>query len=346
MKDRSNAPDIKHETPDYSYVPAITTVAMPFLFGKRKNQQTAVESPQEKLLKPKEKNKSLKTAKYEVSNNSVKFFAAKGFPKKQWVLIKEIPVNEIASVESFGNELSITWNGAVYSFVFNKKTESFSVLRDQIRGLLENQLKVVESSDQTGLRRSDFAGLINGSMGVVDLLFDVLMGLHARRVNWAGLEGCADRLGGTWSFTGQTLAPLNLDFSGVSAAVKRQVPKETARESFAVLKVIYGYFEGLKPQEDMDKSGFNVPNVRAVILAYYMLNDLLLAKVIGERDSIKVNSALEGMLLRLAGESSVKVDFGELRAAMDKLGVGVDDESAVGESRGVFRVVVEAALSV
>ncbi len=235
MKNRSNEPDIQHKTPDY--IPAITTVAMPLLFGKRKNLQTTTELLQEKPLKP----KASAVAKYEISDNFVKFFDAKGFPKKRWILVREIPLGEITSVESFGNELRITWNGAVCQFVFKKKTESFSTLCDQIKGLLEEQQKVVESSDKTGLTKSDFAGLINGSIGIVDLSFDILMGLHAKRVNWARLEACVDKVGGGWDFIGQTLAPLNLDFSKISAAVKRQVPKETSKEIFVVLKSIYGY---------------------------------------------------------------------------------------------------------
>lgn len=344
MKNRSNEPDIQHKTPDY--IPAITTVAMPLLFGKRKNLQTTTELLQEKPLKPKPKPKAFAVAKYEISDNLVKFFDAKGFPKKRWILVREIPLGEITSVESFGNELSITWNGAVWQFVFKKKTESFSTLRDQIKGLLEEQQKVVESSDKTGLTKSDFAGLINGSIAIVDLSFDILMGLHAKRVNWARLEACVDKLGGGWNFTGQTLAPLNLDFSKISAAVKRQVPKETAKEIFAVLKSIYGYFEDLKPEGVLKESALNTQNAKAVILAYYTLNDLCFGKVIGEKDSLKESLAFESVLLGLANESNVKVNFGELRIKMDKLGVEVAYESIVEDSRSIFKDSIEVALRV
>lgn len=346
MKNRSNAPDVQNKKPDYFYIPAITTVAMPLLFGKRKNQQTTTEPPQEKPLKPQPKPKALTVSKYEVSDNLVKFFVAKGFPKKRWILIKEIPIHEVTSVESFGNELTITWNGTVYSFVFNKKTESFSALRDQIKGLLEEQQKVIESNDKTGLRKSDFAGLIHGSIGIVDLSFDILMGLHAKRVNWARLESYVDKLGGGWNFNGQTVAPLSLDFSKVSAAVKKQVPKETAKETFAVLKSIYGYFEALEPEDCLKESGLNARNVKAVILAYYTLNDLLFGKVVGEKDSLKESLALEGVLLGLANESNVKVDFGELRGKMDKLDVEVGVDSVVEDSRAFFKDTIEVALRV
>ena len=106
MKNRPRASEIQRKTPDYSYVPAITTVALPLLFGKTKNLQIATQPPQELSLKTKPKPKSISVAKYEVSDNIVKFFDAKGFPKKRWVLIKEIPIREISSLRA--SEMNLT----------------------------------------------------------------------------------------------------------------------------------------------------------------------------------------------------------------------------------------------
>jgi len=52
-----------------------------------------------KINKP--NSKGLDITKYEISHNKIKFFYAKGFLKKRWVLIKEIPIQEISGVESF-----------------------------------------------------------------------------------------------------------------------------------------------------------------------------------------------------------------------------------------------------
>jgi len=170
------------------------------------------------------------------------------------------------------------------------------------------------------------------------LSFDVLMGLHERRVNWAGLEGIADKLGSSWTFSGQTLAPLNLDFAKVSAAIKKQAPKETAKETFSILKLIYQYFDGLKPDaNEKEKADLNLQNAKAGIVAYYTLNDLLLGKVVGEKDSEKEIYAFEGFLLGLAKESNVKVSFEDLRAKMDGLSGQMDDGSVVEQARGIFK---------
>lgn len=335
MKNKEDTQKIQAENCHIPLTPTITTVAVPVLFGRgKKTESTQEKTPQPERKKP----KSLAVAKYEVSESALKFFDAKGFPKKRWVLITEIPISEVSNVENFGNELSITWNGVVYSFVLKKKSESFSELRDQIRGLLEQQQKTEESTDQASLRKSDLTGLINGSIGIVDLAFDILMGLHEKRVDWTRLEVSADKLGSSRDFTGQTVAPLNLDFEKVSAAIKKQIPKETAKETFSILKSIYTYFEILKPA-DGEKVYFQ--NALLSILAYYTLNDLLFGKVIGEKDSRKESLALEDVLMSLANESNVKVNFEELQVNMDRLDAETGDKNAIEEARAIFKKQLE-----
>jgi hypothetical protein len=327
MKNKADPDNVQPKNRDYSFTPVITTIAIPMLlFGRRKKAEAA----QDKQPKHKQKSNGLAVAKYELSENAVKFFAAKGFPKKQWVLIKEIPLQEITNVESFGNELSLTWNGVVYEFAL-KRSESFSALRDQIAGI------TVDNSEVTNLTKSDLTRVINGSIDIVDLSFDILMGLNEKRVNWTRLEKCVDRLGNSWSFTGQTLAPLNLDFTGVSAAVKKQVPKETSKEAYSILKLIYEYFNGLKPGDDLKESSLNFENAKAAMLAYYTLNDVLFGIVVGDLDNVKESVALESVLLRLADGSNVKVSFGDLKVSVDRLGVGVDGEMVIGDARALFR---------
>ena len=196
----------------------------------------------------------------------------------------------------------------------------------------------METNDKASLRKSDLTGLVNGSIGIVDSSFDILMGLNEKRVNWALLESIADKLGSGWNFTGQTVAPLNLDFEKVSVAIKKQAPKETAKEAFSILKSIYQYFDGLKPDDnEKEKVDLNLQNAKAGIVAYYMLNDLLLGKVVGEKDSEKEIYAFEGVLSGLAKESNVKVSFEDIRAKIDGLSGQMDDGSVVEEARGILK---------
>ena len=334
MKNEANQQDTQQKTLQNNVIPAITTVAMPLLIGRRKKMETAEQSGQEKSSKPKQKQKGIAVTKYELSDGIVKFFAAKGFPKKRWVILKEIPIQEITNIDSFGNELSITWNDVVYWFVL-KSSESFGGLRDQIQGMLLEQQKTVENTESASLRKKELTEIINGTIDIVDLSFDILMSLHEKRVIWPRLESLVDKLGKRWSFTGQTMMPLNLDFAEVSTAIKRQVPKETSKESYNLLKLIYEYFNSLKSDDDLKELRLNFQNAKDVMLAYYMLNDVLFGKVVGEVDNVEESLALESALLRLVNESSFKVNIEDLR--INSFEAEVDGDLVIVNARAIFR---------
>jgi hypothetical protein len=150
MKNRTNPPTTQRKNRQYAFTPLITTVAFPLFIGRQKN----AESTQGKSLKYKKpKSKSLAIAKYEVSDNKIKFFDAKGFPKKRWVLIKEISIQEISAVESFGNELKLKCNEEIFTFFFKKNSETVISLTDQIQSLLKEQMKALEKKRKIILQK-------------------------------------------------------------------------------------------------------------------------------------------------------------------------------------------------
>ena len=327
---------------EYPYILLIAIISSVVLacilvtfFVRRRKRETIKQSDQESLPKPEPK--GFTVAKFEVSDNAVRFFVAKGFFKKRWVVVKEIPVYAINSIEHFGNELSVTWKGVTDLFFMEKKSESFGKLRDEVNGLLEEQRKTLEDNEKASLRRNDLTGVINASIGIVDLSFDILIGLQEKRVNWSRLEGYSSGLGEKLSFNGQTMAPLSLDFSKIALAIKKHVPKETSKEAYSILKSIYGYFNGLKLDDDLKETHPNFQNAKAVILAYYTLNDLLLGKIVGEKDSKKESLSLEGVLQNLAKETNVKVDIEELKGTIDRMGIESDSESVIEDTRAIFK---------
>jgi hypothetical protein len=74
-------------------------------------------------------------SEYEISDSVVNFFDIQGLYRKNRVLIKQIPVKEITSIESFGVELSITCNGLTYLFFMKNGSQSLSELNEKIRGM-------------------------------------------------------------------------------------------------------------------------------------------------------------------------------------------------------------------
>ena len=318
----------QNKTYNYAFVPAITTIAFPLLIGRTKNTYFATD----KTDQPKPD--KLMVEKYELTNDLLKFFVAKGFPRKQWVLIKEMPIYEITSIESFGNELRIVSNGSVCEFIFKEKNESFVMLRDQLRGLLEEKQKNIEIIENTNPRKNDLNSLISFSISIVDLSFNILMGLSRKKINWGILEGSIDSVKTNLSFKGQTIEPLNVDFGEFFAAIKKHAPKETSKEAINILKTIYSYFDSLKTDNELNKE---LQNAKTAILAYYALNDLILAKFVGGRTDETENSALESALLSLADKSNVKINFGELNASLARLSVEGENLSLVEDTRAIFK---------
>ena len=126
------------QTTGYDSEPVVSTE--PPLISTEPLQSEPVskgEVSTEPVSKGEKKQKGIQVSKVEVSDNIVKFFAAKGLFKKQWIVVKEIPLLEIEHIEKFGNELSVTWKGTTYTFFSKEKTDIFSKLVDQVNGIIE-----------------------------------------------------------------------------------------------------------------------------------------------------------------------------------------------------------------
>jgi hypothetical protein len=315
----------------------LPTEALPAAPASPTNLTKAPQSAAEQKPAPKPKIKSIPVGKGEAAQDMVKFSSTKGLLKRRWVAVKEIPLAEIVAVESLNKELTITLKDETLSFVPKKKGASFKALRNQIRQLLEEQQKTREANMQAAMRKNDLTSAMNLSLGVVDSSFDILMGLQVKPIDWMHIEGCTSDLGQGVDFAGQTLAPLNLNFVKVAEAVKARAPKDASRETFSVLKSVYGYFEGLT-LDDVEVPDPLFRGANDLMVAYYMLNDLLLAQIIGEKDSRKERLALETVLANLANDTKVKVDVEALKGCIDRLDVEADFESAVVDVRKIFRV--------
>ena len=323
-----------HYYPQYRITPAITTIAIPLLVGRTEEIGIVEQPSQQKTKKPKQS--SIRVEKYEVSQYVLKLLIEKGFFKKRWVAIKEIPINEITLIKNLGNELSITWNGINYSFVIKSKQLSFSGLPDQIQNLLKEQQKNLENITKANQKTRRLAELIDNSLCIVDLSFDMLMALQAKAINWTNLEIYTNSLIEKMRLTQQTLAPLNLDFSKITDAIKNQVPGEASKETFNVLNSIYVYFDNLELEEDFEDAHPNIKDAKAAILASYMLNDLFLGKIVSEKDNQKESQSLEIILQNLATDTNFKFNYQDLKANLDKMDLQADIENTIENSRKIF----------
>jgi hypothetical protein len=276
-------------------------------------------------------------SEYELSNNALKFFDVKGLHKKHWVQIKEIPIYEITNIESYWNELSVTWNGITNLFFRKDSFESFSDLRERILFLQEERRKTLESEEKTNLRKTDLKIVISASMNIVDLLFDILMGLHEKRVDWKRLDSYNNSLTENLKFSLQSLEPFLLDFQKMSSAISKQIPKEVSVEAYSLLKLTYRYFDGLKLEDDLKEAHPNFRDAKSIIIAYYTLNDLLLGKAVREKDNRKEKHQLDSVLQILAYNTNFEVDIEHLKDIIDREIPQSDLEIVVEDVRSIFK---------
>ena len=271
-----------------------------------------------------------------IIGSNVLFFVLKD-RKKRWVAIKEIPIQEITSIDNFGNKLSVAWKGVTDTFFVEKNAEFLGGLCDQINWMLEEQRKPLESTKKVALLRSELLGAVNASIEGIDASFDVLIRLQDRRIDWRRLEVYCNSCGKNLGFTGKIVPPLSLDFSNISLGVKRQVAEETSKEAYNILKVIYAYFNCLNLDFGPEDNQFDLKNAKDVISAYFALNDILLGKVVGEKENKKESNQLEMLLQKLSNETNFKVNTEKLKGTIDS--VGPDDEmiGIIEHSRGIFK---------
>jgi hypothetical protein len=217
------------------------------------------------------------------------------------------------------------------------QADSSGELHNEANGMLEEQPTLLENKEKAALRSSELLGVINASVGIVDLSFDVLIGLNENRINWQQLDGYSNGFGENFSFAGQSMPPLNLDFSKVFSAIKSRIPEETAKETYNILEAVYVYFNGSNFDDDIKESLLNFQNAKDVILAYFLLNDLLLGMVVGDKENKDEKGQLETVLQNLGKKSNFKVNVEELKGNMDKAGLESDVKSVIDVNRGILK---------
>ena len=205
-----------------------------------------------------------------------------------------------------------------------------------IERTFEKRQKLIDDIGKVSLRADELLRVIDGSMGIIDLSFDILAAFNEKRINWQRIEDKAEDFGEVYSFAGQTMPSLNLGFIRVSSATKKHLLSETIEEVRAILKVIYYYFDGLNLDEDIKGSIPNFLSVKAIILSYFTFNDLLLGKVVGDKENPKEKHQLESVLQILAN-MDFKVNTDELMANINKIASESDLERVIYDSREIFK---------
>jgi hypothetical protein len=191
---------------------------------------------------------------------------------------------------------------------------------------LEAQKRVLD--DRARLQK-EVISLRNDGLQIADSLFDVLRGLHTKRINWNQIQTHANTI--------QKIQSIDLDLSKLSGAIDKALPKETSMETYTILKILLDHFSALAKMNTLsDGIHPNYNDAKKAILASYALNDIILSTVVGDGDNHKeIDELLK--LIQALPNGAVTKNVGELKGVLDKLGTENQEERAIEESRMYFR---------
>ena len=283
---------------------------------------------------------SLGSGKLEFIDNTLSFHLEKGYFRNQTKNVREIPTADIKSMNRTGNELSITWKGVTDIFII-EETELAGTIFEMIPQTSLEQRRMFEDKEAANQKRNELIDMLSVAMEVVDSLFDILRSLYWH-VDWNRVEGFLKRSEeNARHLKDKKLGARELDFALLSLAVKKRLPEEISKETLNLLRLLHDYFSGLaSANESLEQIHPNDHDAKTTIQAYYLLNDIILGVMVGDRAEKEIN-ALVVMLGDLSKKSGLKINISALKDTIDKLGVEQEKESVFEESRMIFRKQLE-----
>lgn len=196
-----------------------------------------------------------------------------------------------------------------------------------VSGMFEEETKSGWPAEKINLRRTELLEAIKVSIALIEFSFDALINLQKKPTNWTLLRKYSKNFNPNINFSLQTMPSLNLDFAAISSAINSQNLETTSKEAYRILKTVYEYFNGLNLEDDLKESVPNFQSAKAIILAYYTLNDLLLGKLVGDGENKKECLQLENALETLVKDTNSKINIEDLRFNIEKVSVENDFES-------------------
>jgi hypothetical protein len=158
-------------------------------------------------------------------------------------------------------------------------------------------------------------------------------------VDWDSVEGFLKDSGeNVKKFKDRQMEILELDLGKLKVAIKERLPEEIIEETNNLLRLFYANIRSLSSKNAFLKQIHpNYDDVKITIRACYLLNDIILAKVVGEKEIVKERNELEMILRELSEEVKLKIDVAAIQLAITKLGEDNNREGKIEEIRSMLR---------
>ena len=273
----------------------------------------------------------------EFIDNSLRFYIEKGRFKKQQQLAKEIPTVDIHEVILEGKELSITWKGSHDIFVLDD-IESSAVFLGKVLRTSEEPKKASEDEIVVKPQSSEVGKILNAGLDITDFLFDILKSLNGW-IDWNRVKGLVNKSVSRFGeIKDQEIGFLELDFSNIKLAVNEHEHKEVSKEALGLLRLLYDNFVNAESENvGLRAIHPNYFEAKTAIHANYILNDIALGSILGDKTVIEEQRELFLTLEDLGKSANLKINTNLIESIVGKLCNEMGKESLIIESRRIFR---------
>jgi hypothetical protein len=271
----------------------------------------------------------------EFIDNTLRFHWEKGRFRKMRKIVREISMSDIESMNRNENELSITWKGVTDLFIIDDGDLAGSIF-EMIPQTSIEQRKLFEEKELAKQKWNEFVIFLPVAIETIDSLFDILRSLHDW-VDWNRVENLLkESIKKAQELTDQKINLIELDFSKLTTAIKAHILEETSKEAYRILRYLHDYFSGL------NISNLSLGNIRpnfhdgkSTIVAYYLLNDIMLGMIVGDSVEKEVNSLMV-MLEDLSKSTSLRISIDDLKK-INEVGVDQEKDRIIRENRALFK---------
>jgi hypothetical protein len=171
--------------------------------------------------------------------------------------------------------------------------------------------------------RNEFVPLTGVVIETADALFSLLKSLHGR-IDWKQIQEIYKQFEENASkLSVPEAGGISFDLQDFSVAVQESRAKELSQKASEVLSLLYSKFEELLSRGANSKQyHLNQHDAKLMIQAFYILNDLMLAAIVGDEETNQEKAELLAALDRLAKLPDSKIDAKAVKASLDKISLG------------------------
>jgi len=270
----------------------------------------------------------------ELSGNKLIFSVSKGFLRKKKVIVREISLSDIIDVKYSNARLIISWMGA-YTFreVFvaekekqEKLNKLANLLEETLRKLKEEEAKIKERRKKELERKvkeklEKTIKIYLKAEETINALFGILRCL-ASRAEWNRAEDYLKKFLDNAKSLQKLTPDLNMDLTKISLAVRGHYRQETLDEAYGILSDLYNYLFGKKISEqnkELENIHPNPEDLKDVILANYMLNDIVLGAIVEDSNIQKEIDHFLGLLEKINNNKVMEIEVSKIKEAMNRL---------------------------